>query len=66
MLFRFITSGRADDDQLQSLYPTAAWEHFGSSPCRVTFNRGAFPFSRGLRRVWSVVIAKKKAAPPTT
>ena len=59
----FITSGRSEDDKLQLLYPESEWEHFGSTPSKAYFSRGAFPFTRGLRRVQSIVVARKKAAP---
>jgi hypothetical protein len=59
----FITSGRSEDDELQSLYPASEWDHFGSTPSKVYFGRGAFPFTRGLRRVQSVVVARKKSHP---
>jgi SAM-dependent methyltransferase len=59
----FITSGRLYDDELQSLYPASVWQHFGSSPSKVYFNRGALSFRRGLRRVWSIVVARKSSSP---
>lgn len=59
----FITSGRSEDDELQLLYPESEWEHFGSTPSKAYFSRGPFPFTRGLRRVQSIVVARKKAAP---
>jgi hypothetical protein len=62
----FITSGRSEDDELQSLYPESEWVHFGSTPSKAYFSRGAFPFTRGLRRVQSFVVARKKATPPKT
>jgi hypothetical protein len=55
----FVTSGRLDHDELQGLYPAAAWEHLGSSPRVISSTSD----NRGRRRARSVIIARKRAMP---
>ena len=55
----FVTSGRPEDDELQGLYPAAAWEHLGSSPRVISSTSD----NRGRRRARSVIIARKRAMP---
>jgi hypothetical protein len=55
----FVTSGRAEDDELQCLYPATEWEHLGSSLTGLSSTKD----NRGRRRARSVIVARKRAKP---
>jgi hypothetical protein len=53
----FVTSGRAEDDELQCLYPATEWEHLGSSLTGLSSSKDC----RGRHRASSIIVARKRA-----